>query len=43
MYDLHNLGWRSFQQLCLTIAREIFGQIVESLGSRPFMPDSLYP
>jgi hypothetical protein len=30
MYDLHNLGWHSFQQLCLTIAREIFGQTVES-------------
>jgi hypothetical protein len=30
MYDLYNLGWHSFQQLCLTIAREIFGQTVES-------------
>ena len=30
MYDLHNLGWHSFQQLCLTITREIFGQTVES-------------
>src|SRR5882672_3065037 len=30
MYDLHNLGWNSFQQLCLTIAREILGQTVES-------------
>jgi hypothetical protein len=30
MYDLHNLGWHSFQQLCLTIAREIFGQTLES-------------
>jgi hypothetical protein len=30
MYELHNLGWHSFQQLCLTIAREIFGQAVES-------------
>ena len=30
MYDLHNLGWHSFQQLCLTISREIFGQTVES-------------
>jgi hypothetical protein len=30
MYDLHNLGWHSFQQLCLTVAREIFGQTVES-------------
>jgi hypothetical protein len=30
MYDLHSLGWHSFQQLCLTITREIFGQTVES-------------
>ena len=30
MYNLHNLGWHSFQQLCLTIARETFGQTVES-------------
>ena len=30
MYDLHALGWSSFQQLCLTITREILGQTVES-------------
>ena len=30
MYDLHNLGWQSFQQLCQTIVREILGQTVES-------------
>lgn len=30
MYDLHNLGWHSFQQLCLTVTREILGQTVES-------------
>jgi hypothetical protein len=30
MYDLHVLGWNDFQQLCLTIAREILGQTVES-------------
>jgi adenylylsulfate kinase-like enzyme len=30
MYNLHNLGWHSFQQLCLAIAREILGQTVES-------------
>jgi hypothetical protein len=30
MYDLHNLGWHSFQQLCLTIVREVFGQTIES-------------
>ena len=35
MYDLHNLGWNSFQQLCLTITRAILGQTVESfLDSR---------
>src|ERR1700754_3788262 len=27
-YDLHLLGWHSFQQLCLTISREILGQTV---------------
>jgi hypothetical protein len=30
MYELHSLGWSSFQQLCLTITREILGQTVES-------------
>jgi energy-coupling factor transporter ATP-binding protein EcfA2 len=30
MYDLHNLGWNSFQQLCLTVSREILGQAVQS-------------
>lgn len=30
MFDLHNLGWNSFQQLCLTITREVLGQAVES-------------
>jgi hypothetical protein len=30
MYDLHSLGWHSFQQLCLSVTREIFGQTVES-------------
>lgn len=29
MYDLHRLGWHSFQQLCLAICREILGQTVE--------------
>ena len=23
MYDLHRLGWNSFQQLCMTITREV--------------------
>jgi hypothetical protein len=30
MYDLHSLGWHSFQQLCLTVCREVLGQTVES-------------
>ena len=30
MYDLHKLGWDSFQRLCLTITREILGQTVAS-------------
>lgn len=30
MYDLHKLGWYSFQQLCHTILREILGQTVVS-------------
>jgi hypothetical protein len=35
MFSLHNLGWNSFQQLCLTITREILGQTVEAfLDSR---------
>jgi hypothetical protein len=30
MYDLHQLGWNGFQQLCSTVAREVLGQTVES-------------
>ncbi len=30
MYNLHSLGWHSFQQLCLSITREILGQTVQS-------------
>jgi len=30
LYDLHKLGWHSFQQLCSSITREILGQTVES-------------
>jgi len=30
MYELHRLGWNSFQQLCQTICREILGQTIES-------------
>ncbi|OQP57613.1 hypothetical protein [Niastella populi] len=29
-YNLHQLGWHSFQQLCLSITRDILGQTVES-------------
>ena len=32
MYDLHKLGWHSFQQLCHTIGREILGQTLESFA-----------
>jgi len=30
VFDLHKLGWHSFQRLCLTIVREVFGQTVQS-------------
>lgn len=30
MYELHLLGWNSFQQLCQTICREVLGQTVEA-------------
>jgi hypothetical protein len=29
-YDLHKLGWNRFQQLCVTISREVLGQTVQS-------------
>ena len=29
MYDLHKLGWHSFQQLCHAIAGEVLGQTVQ--------------
>ncbi len=29
-YELHRLGWNSFQQLCHTICREVLGQTVQS-------------
>ena len=32
MYDLHKLGWRSFQQLCHSIGGEILGQTLESFA-----------
>lgn len=30
MFNLHTLGWRSFQQLCLSVSREVLGQTVVS-------------
>lgn len=30
VFELHKLGWQRFQHLCLTIAREVFGQTVQS-------------
>lgn len=30
MYNLHQLGWYSFQQLAITVAKEIFGQTISS-------------
>ena len=32
MYDLHKLGWHSFQQLCHTIGGKVLGQTLESLA-----------
>lgn len=30
MFHLHTLGWHSFQQLCLSVTREVLGQTVQS-------------
>jgi hypothetical protein len=30
VFELHKLGWQRFQHLCLTIAREVLGQTVQS-------------
>ncbi len=29
-YELHSLGWRAFEDLCVTIVSELFGQSVET-------------
>jgi len=29
-YELHSLGWKSFQQLCVTVVSEVWGQHVQS-------------
>ncbi len=31
-YELHSLGWKAFQQLCVTIISEIWGQHVQSFS-----------
>ncbi len=30
MFNIHTLGWHSFQQLCLSVSREVLGQTVQS-------------
>lgn len=30
MFNLHTLGWHSFQQLCLSVLRDVLGQTVQS-------------
>ena len=32
MFDLHKLGWSSFQQLCHTVGGEVLGQTLESFA-----------
>lgn len=29
-YELHSLGWKAFQDLCVTVISDIFGQTVQS-------------
>lgn len=29
-YELHSLGWKAFQNLCVTITGEVWGQVVQS-------------
>ena len=29
-YELHTLGWKAFQTLCVTIAGEVWGQTIQS-------------
>ncbi len=29
-YELHTLGWKAFQSLCVTIVGEIWGQSIQS-------------
>jgi ABC-type uncharacterized transport system substrate-binding protein len=42
-YELHSLGWKAFQQLCDSIAGEIWGQVVQgffdSIAAITLFPD----
>src|SRR4029077_3139114 len=29
-YELHSLGWKEFQKLCVTVVGEVWGQVVQS-------------
>lgn len=29
-YELHSLGWKGFQNLCVTVAGEVWGQVIQS-------------
>src|SRR3990172_3233025 len=29
-YELHSLGWKGFQNLCVTVTGEVWGQVVQS-------------
>lgn len=29
-YELHSLGWKAFQDLCVTLTGEVWGQTVQS-------------
>jgi energy-coupling factor transporter ATP-binding protein EcfA2 len=31
-YELHSLGWKAFQNLCVTVTAEIWGQVVQSFS-----------
>ena len=31
-YELNTLGWKAFQDLCLTIASDVFGQSVQAFS-----------
>src|ERR1700692_4630534 len=28
-YELHSLGWKAFQQLCFSVASELWGQVIQ--------------